>query len=106
MLYDGALQFVNANVGEVKRPPRVVFCETDSCFSAFGLDKQAAHTTPFGIIVSPRGWEPHYVRHEMIHHLQIERLGFWKLGPVRRWRAPEWSLKAWRMRSATIPDRN
>lgn len=93
MLYDGALQFVHENVDEIERPPRVVFCAMDSCYSAFGLDKPTAYTTPFGIIVSPRGWEPHYVRHEMIHHLQIERLGFWKLGPVRRWRAPEWFIE-------------
>ncbi len=93
MLYDGALQFVHENVDEIERPPRVVFCATDSCYSAFGLDKPTAYTTPFGIIVSPRGWEPHYVRHEMIHHLQMERLGFWKLGPVPRWRAPEWFIE-------------
>lgn len=59
-----------STLAEVKRYPRVVVCATDSCFEAFGLDNPTAHTTPFGIMVSPRGWEPHYVRHEMIHHLQ------------------------------------
>lgn len=92
-LYDGALRFILANVGDLQKPPRVVFCATDSCYSAFGLAKPTAHTTWVGIIVGPRGWEPHYVRHEMIHHLQIEQLGLLKLGPIRRWRAPEWFIE-------------
>jgi len=58
-LYEGALLFVQTNIGEIQKPPRVVFCATDSCFSAFGLVKPAAHTTWAGIIVGPRGWEPH-----------------------------------------------
>lgn len=92
-LYDLALQFVNSTIGSIEHPPRVIFCSTDSCYHAFGLDKPTAHTTPFGIIVSPRGWLPHYVRHEMIHHLQSERLGFWSLGPVQRWRSPAWFVE-------------
>ena len=92
-LYEGALAFVQANAGQLERRPRAAFCATESCFAAFGLDRSTAHTTLFGIIVGPRGWEPHYVRHELIHHLQMERLGFWKLGPIRRWRAPEWFLE-------------
>lgn len=33
----------------------------------------------------PRGWEPHFVRHEMIHHLQAERLSTLTLLLKPRW---------------------
>ena len=92
-LYDEAVAFVGQSVGSIERHPRVVFCTTETCYLSFGLEKPAAHTTPFGIIVSPRGWLPHYVRHELIHHVQQEQLGYWKLGPVRQWRSPEWFIE-------------
>ncbi|MEN0088718.1 MAG: hypothetical protein AAF737_09830 [Pseudomonadota bacterium] len=28
-----------------------------------------------GIVIKPKGWASHFVRHELIHHLQNERLG-------------------------------
>ena len=42
----------------------------------------------FIIVVSPRGWEPYFVRHELIHRLQGEKLGI--LGMYRR---PEWFVE-------------
>jgi hypothetical protein len=85
-LYEEALTFVASSVGAVRRKPRVVFCGSEACFSSFGLAKPAGHTFgTFGIVIAPRGWKPYYVRHEMIHHLQAERLGNLQL-----WRGPDW----------------
>lgn len=85
-LYDEALNFVDASISPIKNKPRVVFCNTDTCFQSFGFKKQAGATIgSFGIVISPRAWKPYYVRHEMIHHLQNE-----KLGMVKTWSNPQW----------------
>ncbi|MDD2768612.1 MAG: hypothetical protein PHT19_07745, partial [Methylococcus sp.] len=61
----------------------------EACFQSFGLGKRSAATIgTFGIVISPRAWKPHYVRHEMIHHLQNE-----KLGMIQVWRMPEWFIE-------------
>ncbi len=75
-LYAQALRDVASEVAPIARPPRAVFCATQACFESFGFGRSAAETVgTFGIVVAPRGWAPHYVRHELIHHLQNERLG-------------------------------
>jgi hypothetical protein len=85
-LYNEALRFVDSSIGRIEDKPRVIFCSSDACFHSFGLGKSAAATIgTFGIVISPRGWKSYYVRHEMIHHLQNE-----KLGTIRAWREPEW----------------
>ena len=85
-LYDAALGFVNAAVGAVEEWPRAIFCSTQDCFQSFGFDRAAAHTVGVsGIVVGPRGWKSHFMRHEIIHHLQAERLGVFE-----QWRSPEW----------------
>lgn len=91
--FDDALEFVDSTISRIKDPPRIIFCTTDSCYRTFGPDKPTAHSTPFGIIISPRGWKPPYIRHEMIHHLQKERLALWKFGPIERWRSPDWFIE-------------
>lgn len=89
-LYESAHQFVESSVGQMERKPRVVFCATDSCFQAFGLGRRSAATIgKMAIVVSPRAWQPHYVRHEMLHHLQNERLGSLKAWLV----SPEWFVE-------------
>lgn len=88
-LYDEALHFVNSSVGAIENKPRVTFCSTETCFQFFGLGKRSAATIgTFGIVISPRAWKPYYVRHEMIHHLQNERLGL-----VKVWRDPQWFVE-------------
>lgn len=89
-LYESAIQFVGASVGEIRHKPLVVFCATERCFQSFGLGKRSAATIgTYGIVVSPRAWEPHYVRHEMIHHLQKEKLGI-----LKAWLGtPEWFIE-------------
>ena len=85
-LYDAAFGFVNAMVGEIKERPRAIFCSSQSCFESFGFERAAARTVGVsGIVVGPRGWKSHTMRHEMIHHLQAERLGVFE-----QWRSPEW----------------
>jgi len=68
--------FVGSTVGEIKRQPLVIFCATEACYQSFGSGRSTANAiATFGIVISPRGWKSHYVRHEIIHHLQRERLG-------------------------------
>ena len=76
-LYEMALYFVESTVGEINKKPRVTFCITEYCYEAFGFRAPAKATTVglSGIVVSPRGWNIFYLRHEMIHHLQAERTG-------------------------------
>jgi hypothetical protein len=88
-LYDEALHFVDASVDVIENKPRVIFCNSDHCFQAFGLGKRSAATIgTFGIVISPRAWKPYYVRHEMIHHLQNEKLGI-----IKAWREPKWFME-------------
>lgn len=85
-LYSDALAFVDSSVASIEKPPRVTFCSKQACFRAFGFNKSAARTVgASGIVISPRGWSQYYLRHEMIHHLQAERMGVYG-----QWRSPDW----------------
>lgn len=74
-LYQSAFNFVSASIGKMEHPPLVVFCTTEACNESFGFKAPANAIGTFGIVIAPRAWKPHYMRHEMIHHLQKERLG-------------------------------
>ena len=75
-LYDEAFTFVSGSVGTMDRKPIVVFCKSEACFQAFLPSGSTAKSLgTFCIVIGPRGWKPYYVRHEMIHFLQGERLG-------------------------------
>jgi hypothetical protein len=75
-LKDEAVSFVNQNVGSIHRIPRAIFCSTVDCARAFGITSQGAYNVgTYGMVISPRGWHSHFVRHELIHHVQNERLG-------------------------------
>lgn len=75
-LLESAESFVNASVGQMKSPPHVIFCSTNTCARYFGLTKAAGLTVgTWGIVINPTGWNSYTVRHEMIHHLQNERIG-------------------------------
>lgn len=88
-LYDRTLRFVNASVSTIKQRLQVVFYSSQSCFEVFGLNKAAAHAVGVsGIVIGPRGWEEYFLRHEMIHHLQADRLGVYE-----RWRGPDWYIE-------------
>ena len=88
-LYEDGMNFVNERVGVIEINPRIVFCSSKTCFHSFGLGKRSAATIgKFGIVVSPRAWKKYYVRHEIIHHLQNERLGM-----IKVWRGPQWFME-------------
>ncbi|MGB4765845.1 MAG: hypothetical protein WBH09_02940 [Rugosibacter sp.] len=76
MLRAEALDFVTRNLGQIEHPPRTIFCSTMECTKSFGFTSNAAYNVgTFGLVISYRGWKPFFVRHELIHHLQNERLG-------------------------------
>ncbi|HEY8101420.1 MAG TPA: hypothetical protein VIF82_11760 [Burkholderiaceae bacterium] len=76
-LYDEGFKFVSSKVGTLYQKPIVVFCKSEICFQAFGPSRATAKSLgTFCIVIGPKGWKPYYVRHEMIHFLQEERLGF------------------------------
>ena len=86
VLYDRAHEFVSSSVMSFAKKPRAIFCTSQACFRTFGFNRAAAHTVGVsGIVLSPRGWTDYVLRHEMIHHLQAERLGV-----IRQWRMPSW----------------
>ncbi|MDD1621438.1 MAG: hypothetical protein LUQ11_08145 [Methylococcaceae bacterium] len=88
-LYDEALTFVDVALGAIDNKPRVIFCGSDACSESFGLGRRAGMTIgTFGIVINTRGWKPFYVRHELIHHLQNERLGMFVA-----WTKPEWLVE-------------
>jgi len=71
-----ALAFVAGKVGQIEHPPRTIFCSSMACANSFGFTSNGAYNVgTFGIAISYRGWKPYFVRHELIHHLQNERLG-------------------------------
>lgn len=88
-LYKRAIGFTADKLGSFNKRPQAVFCSTERCFQDFGFAKaSASHVGKWGIVISPRGWEPYYVRHEMIHHRQTEELGV-----IAYLRAPEWLIE-------------
>lgn len=85
-LYEQSLLNVTEAIGKAKNKPRMVFCTTETCFRAFGLNRaSAAAIAKYGIVISPRGWKPYYISHEIIHHVQAEQLGV-----LSAWLYPEW----------------
>jgi hypothetical protein len=75
-LYRGAVRFVQMSVGAMQTEPRAIFCSTHACSEKFGLGRRNAYNVGTGaLVIGDRGWYPFFVRHELIHHLQNERLG-------------------------------
>jgi hypothetical protein len=76
-LYRDALNFVETSVGTLHTIPRAVFCAKPACSDKFGFDEALAYDVgTVSIVISHRGWRPYLIRHELIHHLQNERLGW------------------------------
>ena len=76
VLYRDAVEYVEKSIGTLQTEPRAVFCSTAACSERFGFKRQNAYNVgTFAIVISHRGWRPHYVRHELIHHIQSEHLG-------------------------------
>ena len=85
-LYENAIKEVEGKLTPFDEKPKLVFCSTQSCFSSFGFNKEAAQSIgSFGVVISPRGWARHYIEHELIHQWQSE-----KFGSIKIWFAPKW----------------
>ena len=79
-LYREAENFVSETIALPRGTPRITFCSTASCANAFGLGARSAVTVgTFGTVIGPKAWRTYYVRHEIIHYLQAERLGVLRL---------------------------
>lgn len=75
-LYSEGLAFVSEKVSPLQGKPRVIFCSSEACANSFGLGARSAVTFgTVGTVIGPSAWKPYYVRHELIHHLQGQRLG-------------------------------
>lgn len=82
-----AVAFVETNLAPFENPPRVLFCSTQDCALRFGDPRVKGHYFgTYGLVINPGGWQPHIVRHEMIHHLQNERFGMFQASyAMPRW---------------------
>ncbi|PIF27197.1 hypothetical protein CLU88_2084 [Acidovorax sp. 56] len=88
-LYREALSFVHNHVGPMNGQPLVVFCSTQTCADQFGLGARSAVTVgTMGTVIGPKAWHVHYVRHELIHHLQGQQFGV-----LRRVFMPPWLIE-------------
>lgn len=75
-----ALLYVEQNAGSFKASPRMIFCTTAQCDHSFGFTGNAAYNFgSSGLVVSARGWHSYYVRHELIHCVQVERIGGFRM---------------------------
>lgn len=75
-LYASGLAFVAHSISPLAGSPRVIFCSTAACAKAFGLgDRSAVTVGTVGTVIGPHAWKAHYVRHELIHQLQGQRIG-------------------------------
>lgn len=85
-----ALAFVAAWAGPFHATPRMVFCATVTCDRAFGFRGNAAYNVGAqALVVSSRGWAAHFVRHELIHCVQVERIGGFRM----MLRTPTWLIE-------------
>ena len=77
-LRNEAVAFVESRLGPMQKVPRVIFCAHAACAISFGFTSNAAYNVgTSGMVVAPRGWEPYFVRHELIHRSQMEHMGSW-----------------------------
>lgn len=86
-LRNEALSFVAANVGPIDQPPRVLFCSSQECFARFGNPAVAALYF-WGLdtlLINDKGWQDYILRHELIHHWQVEQFGAVQTSRLPRW---------------------
>jgi hypothetical protein len=79
-LYRDAVAHLEAQLGPLGGAPRVVFCASQACADAFGLGARSAVTfATWGTVIGPHAWQPHYVKHELIHYAQGRHVGVVRL---------------------------
>lgn len=86
-LYEKAESYFRTSIYEIRHRPRAIFCSSVQCFEAFGFRAPAKAQTvgQSGIVIGPQGWHVYLLRHEMVHHLQAERLGIVKQLLIADW---------------------
>ena len=85
-LYDLAHSYVDIKLTPLNGRPLMVFCSTANCYRSFGGGRERAITYPkLGTLIAPSSWAPHFVRHELVHALQAQ-----KLGAVQMMLSPAW----------------
>ncbi len=85
-LHAEAMAFTATAATPLTATPRLIFFSTESCAQWFGPGARSAVTLgTFGTVIGPRAWQPHYVRHEMIHTLQAENTGVLRLLFKPKW---------------------
>ena len=90
LLRQEAMQFVQQKAGGFKATPRMIFCSTPQCEKTFGFTSNAAYSVgSSALVVSARGWQPYYIRHELIHCVQVERIGGFQM----LLRTPTWLIE-------------
>ena len=85
-----AMSFVKAWAGQFNAEPRMIFCTTAACDDSFGFRGNAAYNVGAkALVVASRGWKPYYIRHELIHCVQVERIGGFRM----LLRTPGWLIE-------------
>ncbi|MEI8574051.1 hypothetical protein U737_12695 [Methylomonas sp. LW13] len=86
LLLNGSKNYLETQWGLSIGEPKIIFCSTEQCRSAFGLSNKAGFTLgSFAIVIAPRGWQQHYVAHELIHHWQADQFGSLVLLSGEQW---------------------
>ena len=85
-LYLNALRAVEKSLGPLQTHPLAVFCSTRVCAEKFGFkDQNAYNFGAYAIVIGDRGWQPYFLRHELIHQVQNQRVGslrMWLVKPI------------------------
>lgn len=85
-LLNDSKSYLEAQWGLSIGEPKIIFCSTEKCQSAFGLSKMAGFNFgTFGIAIAPRGWKQYYVAHELIHRWQADNFGSMALLNGDKW---------------------
>ena len=85
-----AVEFVRTRVSPIDDVPRMIFCSSSACEASFGLKGNASYNVgTSGLVLAMRGWHSHFVRHELIHHVQAERLGAFRMWLT----TPQWLIE-------------
>ena len=77
---------IEESLGHLKNYPKAIFCSTQDCFESFGFKESTASAVgKSAIVIGPRGWESHYLKHELIHYWQAENIGVIRMLFVDDW---------------------
>jgi len=88
-LYNDSLYKIEKKLTKFEYKPKVVFCSSNECFSKFGFSKASGQSIgSFGVVIGPRGWKSHYVKHELIHQWQSSNFG-----AISVWLASNWVIE-------------